>query len=38
MNMGWVYSLDHHNSPSLIAWEYARFLTNFQKLARHERP
>ena len=33
MNMGWVYSINHQNSPSLIALELPRFLANFQKLA-----
>ncbi len=38
MNMGWVYSLNHRISPSLISWELPRFLAKFQKLGRHERP
>jgi hypothetical protein len=38
MNMGWVYSLNHRISPSLIGWELPRFLAKSQKLAgRHER-
>jgi hypothetical protein len=38
MNMGWVYSLNHRISPSLISWELPRFLAKFQQLGRHERP
>ena len=38
MNMGWIYSLNHCISPSLISWELPRFLAKFLKLGWHERP
>jgi len=38
MNIGWVNSLNHYISPSLMGWELPRFLAKLPKFGRHERP
>ena len=38
INLGWVYSLNHRISPSVIAWKLPRILPKSQKLGQHEQP